>query len=232
MQDSSIISNVATNTSKGAVGVTLKAKVAADSAASAGALKDENKTSSSFEDALANASVVSTSTKPTFAGPAAQPKTSPSSDFVFDPLCVVGIIPESNTFLQAIRRWLDKPLSSAGAQTLATEPFAAKSNTQDLKVGDTSVVSNMMGSLNAQLNYLGTSSNQDTNAKNTKPQVSPPAQQTAFSSIPYSINKVVATGNTLSDLVDQYLAGTSSLNSEKVVSDLAVTASIEEQVTK
>jgi hypothetical protein len=45
-----------------------------------------------------------------------------TSSYVFDPLCVVGQVPESNTFLQAIRAMLGKPLE---AQQTDTPPTTA-----------------------------------------------------------------------------------------------------------
>jgi hypothetical protein len=68
-----------------------------------------------------------------------------TSSYVFDPLGVVGTVPESNTFLQAIRQMMGKPAEAAAAPVIAakTEPAA---NTHDF-----------LDSLEAQLNYQGLS---------------------------------------------------------------------------
>jgi hypothetical protein len=57
--------------------------------------------------------------------PEVQAATTPSttivtSSYVFDPLCVVGHIPESNTFLQAILAMLGKPLEATQTKTPQT----------------------------------------------------------------------------------------------------------------
>ncbi len=79
---------------------------------------DATTTASGFKDMLAQSSILPTqSLSPEVLAATVSSTTVPTSDYVFDALSVVGIVPESNTFLQAIRQMMGKPLTPT-----ATEP--------------------------------------------------------------------------------------------------------------
>jgi len=215
-------SSTTNNNLNSAAGVTLK--VAAGSTSSVSTSQNVTKPSSSFGDTLASTSLGSTTTKSTdsaaFPGPI-QPRTTQSSEYVFDPLCVVGIVPESNTFLQAIRRWFGKPLSTAETQSLDSAPLASPTPSKAPALESASAGSQIMSSINQQLNYLGSGS-----------QISPPTQEITTTSVDAAVRKDVVPGAPLSELFDQYLAGISGYSSEKALSDLANAVSNGAKVTK
>lgn len=208
-------------------------KSAASSATAATTATASSVPTSGFGDVLARTSKITNPTKTVsedlLAG-TVQSTTIQTSGYVFDPLGVVGIVPESNTFLQAIRQMMGKPLGSpareATAPTTAAAPtpatttaavtssraLAAAASTKtgtgpSLTAGaastqaDTTSVAGSMSSIEAQLNYLG---------KGTE--ASAPAAQAAT---------VAAQAAVSGDLVDQYLAATSAAASAKAQSDLA-----------
>lgn len=122
-----------------------------------------------------------------------------TSSYVFDPLGVVGTVPESNTFLQAIRQMMGKPAEAAAAPVIAakTEPAASTPLTTTPAPAATSTPTSttanthdFLDSLEAQLNYQGLS----TAAVAAKPTPTP--------------SPVVA--STASDMLSQYMSSATS----------------------
>jgi hypothetical protein len=166
--------------------------------------------SSGFGEALARSSTSTTPSKALSADSLAgtvQSTTIQTSGYVFDPLGVVGIVPESNTFLQAIRQMMGKPLGSPAREpAAAAAPTTAAAPTQV----DTTSVAGFMSSIEAQLNYLGRGTETS----------GPAANATTVASVVEAAT-VAAQAAVSGDLVDQYLAATSAAASAKAQSDLA-----------
>ena len=104
---------------------TSTASTAASSASTAAS--DVSGSSSTFGEMLTQANLSSVPSKalsPEVMSATVESTTMQTSGYVFDPLCVVGIVPESNTFLQAIRQMMGKPFE-APAPAPAPEPVAA-----------------------------------------------------------------------------------------------------------
>jgi hypothetical protein len=194
--------------------------------------------SSGFGEALAQSSTNTFPSKTVSANlltGTVQATTIQTSGYVFDPLGVVGIVPESNTFLQAIRQMMGKPLGSPATESTApaapttaaaptpattaaafTQPGALPAAASALPtqaaptLADTTSVSGFMSSIEAQLNYLG---------KGTE--ASAPAANAATVASAVEAATVAAQAAVSGDLVDQYLATTSAAASAKAQSDLA-----------
>ena len=84
---------------------------------------DTSTSASGFKDMLAQSSILPTQSLSTEVLAATVSSTTvPTSDYVFDALSVVGIVPESNTFLQAIRQMMGKPLTPT---TIEPSPTAS-----------------------------------------------------------------------------------------------------------
>jgi len=131
----------------------------------------------------------------------------------------VGIVPESNAFLQFMRCLLGKPLSSSDTQSLISKPAAGSLSTPSPT--KSTPESNSLSSIDAQLNYFGGGS-----------QISPPPQPIiSASTLTVANNNVVAGGN-LSSLLDHYATGVSGYGSAKAQSDLVGSVSNDAQASK
>jgi hypothetical protein len=108
-------------------------KSAASAATAAATATASSVPTSGFGDVLARSSQITNPNKTVSADSlvgTVQSTTIQTSGYVFDPLGVVGIVPESNTFLQAIRQMMGKPLGSPAREATApptppTPPTAA-----------------------------------------------------------------------------------------------------------
>jgi hypothetical protein len=175
-----------------------------------------------FSDALANSykvALTDNSKEDVDLSRAGSSHTIPTSNFDFDPLCVVGIVPESNAFLQFMRRLLGKPLSSSDTQPLISTPAAGSLGTSS--PAKSTLESNSLSSIDAQLNYLGSAS-----------QISPPPQS-IFSARTLAVaNKNVVAGDNLSSLLDHYATDLSGYGSANAQSDLVGSLGKDAQASK
>ena len=115
MSLTTVLSNTTSNNLKSTTASTLK------SAASAA---DTSTATTGFSDMLAQSALSTVPSKtlgPETLTGTVQSTTIQTSDYVFDPLGVVGIVPESNSFLQAIRQMMGKPLETPVAQAPAAD---------------------------------------------------------------------------------------------------------------
>jgi SLT domain-containing protein len=158
-----------------------------------------------------------------------------TSDYHFDPLSVVGIVPESNTFLQAIREMLGKPFEPAAkdhavaqnaAPTLPITPTSPALTAQTQAAAAKSIGSpDLLNSIEAQLTYQASS-----NASRSLATASDVATETLSKAIEASKSQAFSMTNTATnlplysatDLVDQYIARSSA----------AAVASIESALVK
>jgi hypothetical protein len=182
---------------------------------------ETSKTENGFADMFAQAvnAVPSQTLSPEVLQATLPTTTIQTSNYVFDPLGVVGTVPESNTFLQAIRQMMGKPFEPAASPVIAAqaEPAAitpqattpalisataANSTTITPPVStavskpattSTSTSTNdFLDSLEAQLNYQGLSTATVAATATATPTTSP----------------VVA--NTASDMLTQYMSTATS----------------------
>lgn len=151
-----------------------------NSAKSSATTSTVSKTENSFADMFAQTvnAVPSQTLSPEVLKATLPTTTIQTSNYVFDPLGVVGTVPESNTFLQAIRQMMGKPFEAAATPVIAAnaEPAAsapapttpalisapaansAPVSQPAAKSTSTSTSTNdFLDSLEAQLNYQGLS---------------------------------------------------------------------------
>ena len=217
MSLTTVLSNTTSNNLKSTDTSTLKR---------ASSTADTSTATTGFSDMLAKSSL---STVPSKAlGPEAltgtvQSTTVQTSGYTFDPLGVVGIVPESNSFLQAIRQMMGKPLEAPATDTLTTFgalpaatpvlPVAVTASTTNTPTltseaapsgTNPSSVSDFMSTIEAQLNYQVSSTSTAASPTQSAP----------------SNTSVATPTNTYTDLVGQYLAGASAAASVSAESAL------------
>lgn len=188
-----------------------------------------NSTDASFGQTFAQAvsSVPSKTLSPEALDATVSSSTIQTSTYVFDPLGVVGQLPESNTFLQAIRAMLGKPLEVAAGET--AKPVVATATTSapispvptfgalpaatsapvSASVVTQSAVSDAMSAIEAQLNYQTSPTTSATPTPSTPTPAAPTASAT--------------------ELVDQYIANSSASAVASMQSALVNTIDQEEQ---
>lgn len=135
-----------------------------------------------------------------------------TSNYVFDPLGVVGTIPESNTFLQAIRQMMGKPFEAAATPVIAAkaEPAASTPATPTPAVitpPAATSTNDFLDSLEAQLNYQGLSTTTvaATATATSTPTVTPTATSTLATTASNLLSQYMGTDiqTTLVDALNQ-----------------------------
>lgn len=172
-------------------------------------LPDTNSTSSTndasnkpqaFGDALAVANLSTIPSKtlsPDIVAATVSSTTLQTSNYVFDPLGVVGAVPESNTFLQAIRAMLGKPAETPAATATASASPAPAPTTETAATPLTT-----FGALPAATPPI---------AENTAP--APTTSDATTTAKPDLMNTIEAQLSYLtntSDMVNQYIANASA----------------------
>lgn len=183
-----------------------------------------------------------------------------TSGYVFDPLGVVGALPESNTFLQAIRQMMGKPLDAA----VTEEATPAKAESSSTATTTTAAALTQFGNLppatttmlaapvmqptqtdlstaqqDAPLSTQAGKSSVDDLMSSIEAQLSYQSsapEATAAPSQATNVASIVEAATTSAqssmtgDLVDRYLAETSAAASARAQSDLASAVDEEAQV--
>jgi hypothetical protein len=234
------ISNVLSGTSNSSfkVATTSNNKSATETSASS-VQGGTSSTTKGFGEMVAQANLGSLPSKtlsPEILASTVQSTTLQTSGYHFDPLSVVGIVPESNTFLQAIRAMLGKPFEPAAkdpaavaqnaAPTLPITPTSPALTAQTQAAAAKSIGSpDLLNSIEAQLTYQASS-----NASRSLTTASDVATETLSKAIEASKSQAFSMTNTATnlplysatDLVDQYIARSSA----------AAVASIESALVK
>lgn len=208
MSLSTILNNVNTSANNNSTQVVKKTSTsAANNSASSAAETASTETGFAQMFSQAVSAVPSKTLSPEVLAATTPTGTIQTSTYVFDPLGVVGQVPESNTFLQAIRAMLGKPLIDTSTSTAAPAPTPAPtaqvptppSQTPTAFAATATVaaqpsVSDALSAIEAQLSYQNTS----------------PTTTTSIAPI-----------TTASALVDQYIANASAAAVASMQSTLA-----------
>lgn len=130
MTISSAVNSTANSYVKTTAPSTAKSTAAPNTPASSASTttSDVSSTSSAFGEMVTQASLSSVPSKtlsPEVIAATVPSTTIQTSGYVFDPLGVVGTVPESNTFLQAIRQMMGKPLGAPSTDQAAPATAAA-----------------------------------------------------------------------------------------------------------
>lgn len=204
MSLSTILNNVNTSANNNSTQVVKKTSTsAANNSASSAAETASTETGFAQMFSQAVSAVPSKTLSPEVLAATTPTGTIQTSTYVFDPLGVVGQVPESNTFLQAIRAMLGKPLIDTATPTPTPAPTAQvptpPSQTPTAFAATATVaaqpsVSDALSAIEAQLSYQNTS----------------PTTTTSIAPI-----------TTASALVDQYIANASAAAVASMQSTLA-----------
>jgi hypothetical protein len=153
-----------------------------------------------------------------------------TSTYVFDPQCVVGQVPESNTFLQAIRAMLGNPV----IETSSKAPTTQISSTSDIQ--QTPLAATLAAAPTpvtpSQL-VASSATTLPTAAVVTQPSVSDALNaieaQLSYQNIDPAPSTSMDPIKTASELVDQYIANSSAAAVSNIQSTLADSVTQEKQ---
>lgn len=210
MSISSVLNSTANSNVKSTTSGIAKSAAASNSSS---AVSSDTGTTSSFGNVLAQANlsaVPSNTLSPAVLDATVQSTTIQTSSYVFDPLGVVGKVPESNTFLQAIRAMLGKPAEANASETVAsaTDLTAQTSDKATTTSSASTSTPNLLSSIEAQLNYQSSAGLDTSTASRTATDTLTKAIEDAKTQTTALIDSTML--STSSDLVGQYIANTSA----------------------